>query len=75
MEMELGKPASDFTPVSLEVGAGRDSVLRVSRPALPEIGLKDSPCIKNLFSPGTTTVLSPVTNLTLNLDNLAVLEK
>lgn len=73
--MELGKPASDFTPVSLEVGAGRDSVLRVSRPALAEIGLKDSPCIKNLSSPGATTVLSPVTNLTLNLDNLAVLEK
>ncbi|GAA6103303.1 M-phase inducer phosphatase 2 [Tachysurus ichikawai] len=66
--MEIGKAASDFSPVSLEPGAG----LRVSRPALPELGLKDSPCTKTLFSPGTT-VLSPVTNLTLNMDNLAVL--
>ncbi|XP_053088803.1 M-phase inducer phosphatase 2 isoform X3 [Pangasianodon hypophthalmus] len=72
--MELCEVAGDFSPVSLELCAGPDSVLRVSRPALPEIGLKGSPCIKNLFSPGTTAVLSPVTNLTLNMDNLAVLE-
>ncbi|KAM9477936.1 M-phase inducer phosphatase 2 isoform 2-T2 [Clarias gariepinus] len=72
--MELGKFPSDFSPVSLELGEGPDSVPRVSRPTLPEIGLKGSPCIKNLFSPGNTAVLSPVTNLTLNMDNLAVLE-
>ncbi|XP_026998067.2 M-phase inducer phosphatase 2 [Tachysurus fulvidraco] len=70
--MEIGKAASDFSPVSLEPAAGPDSVLRVSRPTLPELGLKGSPCTKTLFSPGTT-VLSPVTNLTLNMDNLAVL--
>lgn len=72
--MELGKAAGVFSPVSLDLGTGPDSVPRVSRPTLPEIGLKGSPCIKNLFSPGTTAVLSPVTNLTLNMDNLAVLE-
>ncbi|TSW48767.1 M-phase inducer phosphatase 1 [Bagarius yarrelli] len=72
--MELGKTASDFSAVSLEQGVGPDSVPRVSRPTLPVIGLTGSPCIKNLFSPGTTAVLSPVTNLTLNMDNLAVLE-
>lgn len=72
--MESGKVAIDFSPVGLELGAGPDSVPRVSRPTLPEIGLKSSPCIKNLFSPGTSALLSPVTNLTLNMDNLAVLE-
>lgn len=72
--MEIGKAATDFSPVIRELGEGLDSVPRVSRPALPEIGLKGSPCIKTLFSAGTTAVLSPVTNLTLNMDNLAVLE-
>ncbi|KAF7710588.1 M-phase inducer phosphatase 2 isoform X2 [Silurus meridionalis] len=70
----MEKPASDFSPVSLEVSGGPDSVPRVSRPTLPEFELKGSPCIKNLFSPGTTSLLSPVTNLTLNMDNLAFLE-
>lgn len=72
--MEVGKVANDFSPVSLELGAGPGSGPRVSRPSLPDIGLKGSPCIKDLFSPGPTAVLSPVTNLTLNMDNLAVLE-
>lgn len=70
--METGKVVSDFIPVSLALDAG-PAVPRVPRLALPEIGLKGSPCTKNLFSPGTTAVLSPVTNLTLNMDNLAVL--
>ncbi|KAI5606819.1 M-phase inducer phosphatase 2, partial [Silurus asotus] len=72
--VEMEKPASDFSPVRLEVCTGPDSVPRVSRPTLPEFELKGSPCIKNLFSPGTTSLLSPVTNLTLNMDNLAFLE-
>lgn len=72
--MEISKVANDFSSVNRELGAGPDSVPGVSRPTLPEIGLKGSPCIKNLFSSGTTVVLSPVTNLTLNMDNLAVLE-
>lgn len=39
--------------------------------SLPEISNKNPPFMKNLFSPGPTTVLSPVTNLALNMNNLA----
>ncbi|KAF7653956.1 hypothetical protein LDENG_00076620 [Lucifuga dentata] len=37
---------------------------------LPELGTKNLHC-RNLFSPGPATVLSPVTNLALNMNNLA----
>ncbi|KAL6487353.1 hypothetical protein MHYP_G00039790 [Metynnis hypsauchen] len=71
--MEIDAVVRDFSPVSDQLSSGLDSVSRLSRPSLPEIGAKGSPCMKNLFSPGPAAVLSPVTNLTLNMDNLAVL--
>ncbi|XP_072533935.1 M-phase inducer phosphatase 2 [Salminus brasiliensis] len=71
--MEVDKVVSDFSPVSDQLSMEPDSFSRLPRPSLPELGAKGSPCIKNLFSPGPAAVLSPVTNLTLNMDNLAVL--
>uniref|UniRef100_A0A3B4CIK5 M-phase inducer phosphatase n=1 Tax=Pygocentrus nattereri TaxID=42514 RepID=A0A3B4CIK5_PYGNA len=71
--MEIDAVVCDFSPVSDQLSSGPESVSRLSRPFLPEIGAKGSPCMKNLFSPGPAAVLSPVTNLTLNMDNLAVL--
>uniref|UniRef100_A0A4W4DM65 M-phase inducer phosphatase n=1 Tax=Electrophorus electricus TaxID=8005 RepID=A0A4W4DM65_ELEEL len=71
--MEIDKVASDLSPVNNQMHTGPGSVPRFSKPSLPEIGAQGSPCIKNLFFPGPTGVLSPVTNLTLNMDNLAVL--
>ncbi|XP_068194828.1 M-phase inducer phosphatase 2 [Antennarius striatus] len=38
--------------------------------SLPKLSTKNSHC-RNLFSPGPSTILSPVTNLTLDLNNLA----
>ncbi|MBN3307169.1 MPIP1 phosphatase, partial [Amia calva] len=46
---------------------------RLSSLVLPGIGPANSPCIKNLFSAEPGAVLSPVTNLALNMTNLAVL--
>ncbi|XP_062851158.1 M-phase inducer phosphatase 2 [Trichomycterus rosablanca] len=72
--MEFCEVIGDFSPVNAELITGLDSVPRVSRPTLSELNVKGSPCMKNLFSPGASLVLSPVTNLALNMDNLAVLE-
>ncbi|XP_066536007.1 M-phase inducer phosphatase 2 isoform X2 [Hoplias malabaricus] len=58
----------DFSPLS----PGQSSLSRLPRPCFSELGDNGSPCIKSLFSSGAA-VLSPVTNLALNMDNLAVL--
>ncbi|KAI4891238.1 hypothetical protein NFI96_034639 [Prochilodus magdalenae] len=71
--MEIDDFESGFSPVSAQLSSGPDFIPRLSRPSLPEIEARGSPCMKNLFSPGPAAVLSPVTNLTLNMDNLAVL--
>lgn len=62
----------DFSPVSSRLTAGPDSSPRLSRPTLPELSVRES-VMKNLFSPASSGVLSPVTNLVLNMDNLDVL--
>uniref|UniRef100_A0A8B9GQA1 M-phase inducer phosphatase n=1 Tax=Astyanax mexicanus TaxID=7994 RepID=A0A8B9GQA1_ASTMX len=71
--MEIDTVVSDFSPVSDDLCTEPNSIPRLSRPSFPELRTKGSPCIKNLFSPGPAAVLSPVTNLALNMDNLAVL--
>lgn len=47
-----------------------DRILGLSSLGLPELSSTTGHC-RNLFSPGPTTVLSPVTNLALDMDNLA----
>ncbi|XP_059209902.1 M-phase inducer phosphatase 2 isoform X2 [Centropristis striata] len=49
-----------------------DCIPGLSSLSLPELSTKTPHC-RNLFSPGPATVLSPVTNLALDMDNLAVL--
>ncbi|XP_016109112.1 M-phase inducer phosphatase 2 [Sinocyclocheilus grahami] len=70
--MDFEMAPGDISPVNDPFSAGPESVLR-PRFSLPEVGARGSPCMKNLASPGPMTVLSPVTNLALNMNNLAVL--
>ncbi|KAM9432399.1 M-phase inducer phosphatase 1-like isoform 1-T1 [Salvelinus alpinus] len=57
----------DFSPVTLTSRPDRVSGLS----SMSDM-MMASPCInKSLFSPGPTNVLSPVTNLALNMNNLA----
>lgn len=62
---------AEFSPLSFHQGVRPDRNPRLSKLSLPELNGKASPCIKNLFA--SPTVLSPVTNLALNMTNLAVL--
>ncbi|KAI7805943.1 M-phase inducer phosphatase 2 [Triplophysa rosa] len=71
MDFEIAR--GEISPVDDHFITGPDSVPRPPRLSLPELGLRGSPCTKNLASPGPMAVLSPVTNLALNLNNLAVL--
>ncbi|XP_076830888.1 M-phase inducer phosphatase 2 [Brachyhypopomus gauderio] len=71
--METDAFANEFSPVSGRTNTRPDSIPGLSRTSLAELDVRGSPCIKNLFSPGPAAVLSPVTNLTLNMDSLAVL--
>uniref|UniRef100_A0A8C1V8N9 M-phase inducer phosphatase n=1 Tax=Cyprinus carpio TaxID=7962 RepID=A0A8C1V8N9_CYPCA len=65
-EMDFEAAPGDVSPVD-------EPVLRPPRVSLPGVGARGSPCVKSLASPGPMAVLSPVTNLALNLNNLAVL--
>lgn len=47
-----------------------DRIPELSLPSLLEHSTKTSHC-RNLFSPGPTAVLSPVTNLAMDMNNLA----
>ncbi|CAK6965707.1 M-phase inducer phosphatase 2 [Scomber scombrus] len=49
-----------------------DGIPGLSSLCLPELSTKTPHC-RDLFSPGPATVLSPVTNLALDMNNLAVL--
>ncbi|XP_012682340.1 M-phase inducer phosphatase 2 isoform X2 [Clupea harengus] len=62
---------AEFSPVSFHQGSRPDRNPRLCKLSLPELSGKASPYIKNLFA--SPTVLSPVTNLALNMTNLAVL--
>ncbi|XP_060938647.1 M-phase inducer phosphatase 2 [Limanda limanda] len=50
-----------------------NTVLKSRPDAIPGLSSLSSPHCRTLFSPGPAAVLSPVTNLALDLDNLAVL--
>lgn len=71
--MDFDIAPGDISPVNDPFSAGPDAVLRPLRLSLPEIGARGSPYFKNLASPDPMAVLSPVTNLALNMTNLAVL--
>uniref|UniRef100_A0A672JWB8 M-phase inducer phosphatase n=2 Tax=Sinocyclocheilus grahami TaxID=75366 RepID=A0A672JWB8_SINGR len=71
-EMDVDIAPGDISPVNDPFSAGPDAVLRPPLLSLPEIGARGSPCV-TLASPGPMAVLSPVTNLALNMNNLAVL--
>ncbi|KAL2098762.1 hypothetical protein ACEWY4_005242 [Coilia grayii] len=62
---------TEFSPVNFHQGYRPDRNPRLAKLSLPELSGKASPCIKTLFA--SPTVLSPVTNLALNMTNLAVL--
>ncbi|XP_070971560.1 M-phase inducer phosphatase 2-like isoform X2 [Oncorhynchus clarkii lewisi] len=65
--MDLENVTKDFGPVTSRLTSRPDRV-----PGLSSMSdtVMTSPCI-NLFSPGPTHLLSPVTNLALNMNNLA----
>lgn len=70
--MDFDIAPGDISPVNDPFSVGPDAVLRPPRLSLAEIGARGSPCV-NLASPGPMAVLSPVTNLALNLNNIVVL--
>ncbi|XP_056327326.1 LOW QUALITY PROTEIN: M-phase inducer phosphatase 2 [Danio aesculapii] len=71
--MDIDMIPGDISPVYDPFCTGPESVLGAPRFTLPELGARGSPCMKSLASPGPMAVLSPVTNLALNMNNLAVL--
>ncbi|KAJ8389527.1 hypothetical protein AAFF_G00119170 [Aldrovandia affinis] len=71
--MEFNQVSGDLSPFNTKCGCRRpDGIPGLSSLSLPG-KCSNSPCLRNLFSPDPATVLSPVTNLALNLTNLAVL--
>lgn len=58
------------SPVNTVLKNRPDGILGLSPLSLTELGTKNTHC-RNLFSPGPATVLSPVTNLALDMNNLA----
>ncbi|KAG5848203.1 hypothetical protein ANANG_G00095970 [Anguilla anguilla] len=72
--MEFDQVSSELSPVNTKFGYARpDGIPGLSSLSLPGKCLSNSPCLRKLFSPEPATVLSPVTNLALNMTNLAVL--
>ncbi|KAG9343985.1 hypothetical protein JZ751_012461 [Albula glossodonta] len=72
--MEFDQVSGDLSPVNTKFGCRRpDGIPGLSSLSLPGKCSKNSPCLRNLFSPEPAAVLSPVTNLALNMTNLAVL--
>ncbi|XP_033890548.3 M-phase inducer phosphatase 1-like [Acipenser ruthenus] len=67
--MEFDQVLADFSPSSRRP----DCVTGISSLSLPGIGAMSSACVKTLYSPELAGVLSPVANLALNMNNLAVL--
>lgn len=58
------------SPVNPVLKSRPERIPGLSSLSLPELSTKNAHC-KNLFSPGPATVLSPVTNLALDMNNLA----
>ncbi|XP_028843070.1 LOW QUALITY PROTEIN: M-phase inducer phosphatase 2 [Denticeps clupeoides] len=64
----------DFSPDSPHLRHRPGRSLGFPQLSLPDLVSTGSSCVKNLFSPaGPADVLSPVTNLSINMNNLAVL--
>ncbi|XP_008277180.1 M-phase inducer phosphatase 2 [Stegastes partitus] len=59
-----------FSPVNTALKGRPEGIPGLSSLTLPELSTKDPHC-RNLFSPGPAAVLSPVTNLALDMNNLA----
>ncbi|XP_044022738.1 M-phase inducer phosphatase 2 [Siniperca chuatsi] len=57
------------SPVNTVLKSRPDGIPGLSSLSLPELSTKTTHC-RNLFSPGPATVLSPVTNLALDMNNL-----
>lgn len=67
------EPVHDFgssSPVNMALKNRPDKIPGLSSLRLPELNTKNAHC-RDLFSPGPATVLSPVTNLALDMNNLA----
>ncbi|RVE56859.1 hypothetical protein OJAV_G00210360 [Oryzias javanicus] len=65
------EPNFDSTsPVNTLFKSRPDGIPGLSALSLPDFSAKNAHC-KNLFSPGPAAVLSPVTNLALDMNNLA----
>lgn len=58
------------SPVNTGLKSRPDDIPGLASLTLPELSAQNAHC-KNLFSPGPATVLSPVTNLALDMNNLA----
>ncbi|XP_051946096.1 M-phase inducer phosphatase 1-like [Xyrauchen texanus] len=69
--MEFDSVRGDISPESDLISTGPESVLRLHILTLPEVGTRGSPCMQSIASPGPMALLSPVTNLALNMNNLA----
>lgn len=67
--MESFQGSGSTSPVRTVLSRRPDRIPGLSSLALPELNTKSSHC-RNLFSPGPSTVLSPVTKLALDMDNL-----
>lgn len=67
--MESGQDAGATSPVHAVLKSRPDRIPGLSSLGLPELSTKNTHC-RNLFSPGPTTVLSPVTNLAVDMNNL-----
>lgn len=68
--MESREVFDTDSPINAFLKSRPNGIPGLSSLQLPELGTKTSHC-RNLFSPGPSTVLSPVTNLALNMNNLA----
>lgn len=68
--MESVQDPGATSPVSSVLNSRPGRLAGLSSLSLPELSTKNTHC-RNLFSPGPTTVLSPVTNLALDMNNLA----
>lgn len=69
--MEPDRFFGNTSPVRSHFKTRPDGIPGLSSLSQPDFAAKNPQCIKNLFSPGPATVLSPVTNLALNMNNLA----
>ncbi|KAM9842866.1 M-phase inducer phosphatase 2 [Aulostomus maculatus] len=67
--MESGNVFGSTSPVNTALRSRPEDIPGLSPFSLPDLNIKTPHC-RNLFSPGPSTVLSPVTNLALDMNNL-----